>query len=310
MFCIRILLIIYGGWYLGVEFFFIVFGFFLESCLESGDYTARSYLIGRIKKLYPHYIISIVIMAFIRLFLKYDDAENISQSLFQHILLMQNLNPTKVQLNGFLWYVQFLLIICPLIFYIDKRFCSEKLIIIKVIYVFAYYLVALICFGHLNSTDHIFFVPTAFYRALADITVGMLCFKISKKLSSKSKYNLFWVLPLMILEFFISAKFPLSRFDISAVIIFSLCITITSKMEFRKFYLIDLLSKHTYALYCYQLIAIGGLQFVIEHTDLLVNLSDNMKRFLLVFITMFLGFLFDFILMMIKKSRIYAETVL
>lgn len=59
------------GWYIGVEFYFILSGFFLMKSYEEnkkfclGEYKATNYLVDKIKKLYPHYLFSFLVMFFV-----------------------------------------------------------------------------------------------------------------------------------------------------------------------------------------------------------------------------------------------------
>ena len=86
---------VFRGGYIGVEFFFVVSGYFLARSIEKGEIKTKQYLQSRLKRLYPHYILSITLMAVIVGY-QYLDWQLLSQTYFEHVIMIQNM----VSCNG------------------------------------------------------------------------------------------------------------------------------------------------------------------------------------------------------------------
>lgn len=95
--------------YLSVEFFFIVSGFFIarKALVEKKSiYNIKKYLLNRFYRLYPHYILSLIVMILVSIVMgeKIQDSYNIGAEIF----MVQTLGFTKGGINYPDWYISVL----------------------------------------------------------------------------------------------------------------------------------------------------------------------------------------------------------
>lgn len=292
---------IFRGGYVGVEFFFIVSGFLLANTIEKKEITAKEFFLSRWRRLYPHYLLSITIMAIIAM-LTGSDLQKLSQCFIQHAFMIQNLTPVSQYLNGPLWYVTYLIIISAIIFCAERHHPGKRLRIYLVIPIIAYYTVSFSVYGCSDIFGNILFFPDALYRAVADISIGLLCFDLSRR-SQKTitKLHLLWILPLMVFEYALNYFLPKSKFDYLCIIIFAVSILVTSKMNFKKCNVINYISKYTYPVYCYQVLGFFVVEYIYKHIPFMTQLSAYAKCLFMLLVCIATGVLFDIMLKRMKK---------
>lgn len=179
------------GFYLFVELFFILSGFLMlgsirrhvtpEQRLDPASATWR-YVRGRLKQLYPHHLLSWVLVAAILLF---GTKELFPIELFQvgmpELLLVNVFGFVRGDyINIVCWYLSALLFASALIYYLLLK---DEDGFIKVIAP----ILLLVCYGTIfdrkgSLANTILFTQYSpflgFYRALADITVGCVAYRV------------------------------------------------------------------------------------------------------------------------------------
>lgn len=182
---------IFKGGYIGVEFFFLISGFyFAKKVLESkttkkeniGEYTIK-FVFNAIKNLIPYIIICfIAIMSVTAYFDSFSKRELVNS--IWYLTLFRQLGFYSIDVTNHLWYLTALLlsymILCPLIKKYKENF----------IYIFSP-LIVLLGLGYLNHTSGTLSVSygtwdvicyNGMYRAIIEVNIGMIIYIISKKI--------------------------------------------------------------------------------------------------------------------------------
>lgn len=185
---------IHFGWYIAVEFFFMVSGYLLYKDYTENKYTsAWSYTKHRLVSLYPYYICSFFIM-----FIAQSIRENFSigrmistllHSIWE-ILLLQGagLDRGWDYVNAILWYLSIVIIAGYIIFYLLRYEWYRELIVpLSVILIYAYFYRT----GG-GTTDRVmkvsgFFMNEALLRGLAGMNLGIICYRFREHIENKYK---------------------------------------------------------------------------------------------------------------------------
>lgn len=250
---------LFMGGYIGVEFFFLVSGFYIakeeNKLVGTMDYCKRRFI-----NLYPEYILSTVILFFITL---------VTSGFNKHVVLsmgvslcgLQNIVPYKeiVLFNGPVWYVTYLFYLGIFIFIflrLTRNFGEEKKKAIS--FLLGIVSLAIILYvayrgGNLDNESYAICFGTdgGIIRAGADMVLGVVCFIVYKEgnnivLQKKAKTMLFLLLGLGVMISFVKPK---SYYDVVCVAVFWAIILISNKCIWR----VDInFAKYTYGVYCYQ----------------------------------------------------------
>ena len=146
-----------ASYYIGVEYFFIISGFFLAKSAIKNENDVLGYTWERIKKLYPHIIFSFIVF-YIYVYRGYENKEMLKEIVYHlyevvpmmyFILPIKNDNP--IYLNFSVWYISVLLI-CGMVVYFfysnyKKQFVS---IVAPMIVLIGYYYLSKHC-GSFNT---------------------------------------------------------------------------------------------------------------------------------------------------------------
>lgn len=187
------------GWYIAVEFFFIVSGYLLASKFErlrenNNKCSAVKYTFDKYKRFMPHHIFSFLV-AFCAncYFYKYGIVEAIVDLIkhWQEILLIQTVGIThgaSWAYNSPSWYLSALLIVGLILWELlnlNKKVFIRYLAPISVIGVYVY---LLIFYGNVSEHREIKYViwSLALLRGWASMTLGVLSYYISKKIKAKN----------------------------------------------------------------------------------------------------------------------------
>lgn len=177
--------------YLGVEFFFILSGFFLANKFERKRMKSGiEYTKSRLKKLYPSYLLALSVI-FILTVTSAIIEKNISITesifrLFSEIFLMQNTGIFLSGLNAPLWYFSVLIIAGYFIYEFLIRDKEKFIKILAPITILLVYTV-LSNYGTVENWQKNFCFYMPLLRGTADMLIGVLLFYLYIKYKNRIK---------------------------------------------------------------------------------------------------------------------------
>lgn len=219
--------IIYHG-YLSVEFFFIISGFFVNQSAEKYKTRFLAYIRDRLKKLYPHYLFSFLVMLFVSV--ATGNYVHQSYNLLAEILLIQDLGFTNSGINYPCWYLSVLfwgalpvLLACQ---YLPKCVRGTIGIVLPILY-FAYSIIFEDGRAEIWNRVFVFYLPVI--RGISMISLGAMVYDLHCVLQNKGWYKRELLLQITEVVAFVAVMFfllcPLNL-DCLAVIFF--CIFLLS----------------------------------------------------------------------------------
>ena len=186
------------GGYIGVEFFFLVSGFLLAKSYYGNDQTSiLQYVKKRFLRLYPMYLIAIIIFIALLSSLEFYSQDFSGRLLFlriidnlvtnwKSVLMLQLFGSGAITINAPAWYVVALFWV-SLGYYILMKILPKKAF--NVIVAITSAAVLIYCFifiGHLDLWEEkTLFVSQGIFRAYAEIGLGILLFNLREVLDKK-----------------------------------------------------------------------------------------------------------------------------
>ena len=185
------------GWYIGVEFFFVVSGFLLYSKLD--EYRGRfssglSFMINRFKKIYPLYFLAFA-LCFILIWIRdnwslHDAAWNGGTHIFEMLALQgAGLDMGWDYINNTGWFVSILFISEFIIYHclVKWKDTTENFLLpITIIVCFSYLYRNMNGIGAASQTTG-FYENWGLMRGLLDMSMGVMVARWSKELSKNVK---------------------------------------------------------------------------------------------------------------------------
>lgn len=276
---------IHTGW-LAVEFFFILSGFYLYKNYKDKEQTSLDYSKYKIKKMYPHYIFSFImifILCIIRSIFKNEfDIVNYGFSGISEILFLQVNGIFLGGINYPLWYVGTLIVSSFIVYECLKQ--NEKLFLyiilpISLILFFPYVSTIETGLETWNVSNGIY-IP--FFRGLLEIGLGCLVsnifYNFNDSINNLFKNKLLYIFEIII---YIMAGYLIynaghyinySLLIFSLIIVFCNCSkSLTSKLFNRNIF--KDASKLTYAMYLNHAFVLTLLCMVVPRLHMLDNLN-------------------------------------
>lgn len=171
-------------WYVAVEFFFILSGFLMaDHAMKHEGESALIYTKGRIKRLYPEYILVFVIMVIMISKSTGTSIPGLLMLNWEEIFMLQSIGTGKFPyINNPAWYVSSLFIAGHFIYYLLQRHRKLFLEFIGPILILGLFHLFYQDYEALNSffSTSKYGVSTGVLRALLGLTIGIYVYYLSK----------------------------------------------------------------------------------------------------------------------------------
>lgn len=185
-----------NGWYIATDFFFIVSGYLLYQTFLQKKYTnSFEYIWDRIRKIYPYYLASYLVLIIVRCFF-YGVRETLYYASihFMELFMLQGigLNEGWTAMNNSLWYVSVLIIASLLIYSLlsinEKLFLTVIAPLVCILSVSVLYSYV----GQLNTNMNLigFIGNGPLLRGLLEMCLGVYAYKLNERFESKMKKRL------------------------------------------------------------------------------------------------------------------------
>lgn len=202
LFCISIVL--FHAWvdlrgYIGVEFFFIVTGFFLAKkvdrqrkteenppCMEQLLKDSWKEILHRYRAIFPYLLVSTILGLVVNSYALQWDVQNHILFCFKLLpydfLLLQNYGIQAPSMVGVIWYLTAMMLTVWLIYPLMRRAYEIFMYVAPFVSVFLMGIIIVNC-GTLDSPNTFLFgwANTGFMRAISAITVGAFVYYLSGK---------------------------------------------------------------------------------------------------------------------------------
>lgn len=192
------------GWYIAVEFFFIVSGFLLIKSQESDKgqkMDALHYTIGRYRKIYPAYLVSFLVTFMMLVITEKNTLFEIYIRLidsFWEIIAMQGIGLARDwnYINPTVWYISVLFLAGHLIYYLLSKhkelfvnLIAPGAIIVIYSYLYRYQ-------GNLDAVTQMdgFYVNYQLMRGFADMCIGVYAYLFTSYLKEHMTDQSYYVL--------------------------------------------------------------------------------------------------------------------
>jgi len=227
------------GWYIAVEFFFIVSGYLIALKCENkkNNISATQWVAKNISKMYPHYLFSFAMCFIARMFFNHLPISSIIKNFiysFPEILLIHMAGFTQTQYyNGVSWYVSALILSGYLIYFLItnyKKFYLSLIAPVSIILIYGYYYRFV---GNIDvwSLTRVF-ISDALLRGFAGMSLGVLCFYANRKIRvfefTKLTYCLSRLIEIFGFLFVVlfSLKFGWTQTDFLMIVVLAVSITL------------------------------------------------------------------------------------
>ncbi len=198
------------GWYIAVEFFFLVSGFLIARQAESGRYaTATEFTLHRYRKLWPKYIAALALTFAAACYVTrpgwYEMLKEAIDSYWE-ILLLQGIGLDRGwdYISPTLWYISVMLIGGHFLYYLLRHHkkITEQMIAPAAVIVCYSYLYRHV--GTLNTVVVIedFYLNQALMRGLADMCLGIFSFMLYRRLQTQPERlkHIQWISPVIFIS--------------------------------------------------------------------------------------------------------------
>lgn len=229
----------FSGGYLGVEFFFVLSGYyFAKSCFnKKQSETSLDFWKKRVKRLYPEYILSIILLlacSWIADRGEYNIIGEVTHG-WPDFFCLQTFFVNR-NINSLLWFVSVNLWVSFVIYLLYKHSSKKAFASITLCSVISIISVLLIFVGHLDVTQNTYFYLDGFLRGLAEMLSGTLGYifvcTVSDGVRNITSYS--FIAPvLMVITVIITFLCGENRFDFF-VLFLMLLLVISEDLAFEK----------------------------------------------------------------------------
>lgn len=182
------------GWYIAVEFFFIVSGYLLyqKACGREGQMSPWRYTLHRYRQIYPRYLAAFFLTFAVILWIEQPGFDKGALKLldsYWEILGLQGIGLDRGwdYINPVTWYISILFIAGFLLWFFLTRYREVFLTLIAPVTVMVCYSYLYREIGSLNAVMEVegVFINAALMRGLADMCLGIFAARLNEKIRTK-----------------------------------------------------------------------------------------------------------------------------
>ncbi|NFG28049.1 acyltransferase [Clostridium botulinum] len=196
--------IFFSGGYLGVDFFFILSGFFLVhnyersyKAIEHGK-QALSYLMHRISTLYPEYLLSFIVIMLYKFFNYGWNMRDLIKNLWDEryeLTMTHYLGIDVAMTQRSIWYISVLIVLSYFIYYLIARNRETFIYFIAPISIILIYVYIAKIYGMLGvQTEYMGIIGGGLLRGFAGMSLGCICYKFTVYIRDKKLTKLGYII--------------------------------------------------------------------------------------------------------------------
>lgn len=229
----------FSGGYLGVEFFFVLSGFYFAKNYFNKKPLESSlvFLKNRIKRLYPEYILSLIVLlacSWIAGRGEYNIIREVTHG-WPDFFCVQTFFVNR-NVNSILWFVSVNLWVSFIVFLLYQHCTKKGFSLIALFSVITIIVILFLFIGHLDVTQNTYFYLDGFLRGIAEMFLGAAgyFFAYTAPYGVRNSISSIFIAPvLMVITVFITFFCGENRFDF-IVLFLMLLLVISEDLSFEK----------------------------------------------------------------------------
>ena len=174
--------------YIGVEFFFIASGFYLQRQVSQSSLGTLGYLKRRVQKLYPRYVFSLLLMTLIVLAI--GAFQGSVWDYLAEIFLLQGLFPVSGGgVNFPCWYLSVLIWDSAILYFFLRHTGRKTSTVVLLLLPVLYYGYSFLCEdgrAEIWNSFHFLYLPV--FRGFAGLSLGILTYRLHLLLDARKMY--------------------------------------------------------------------------------------------------------------------------
>lgn len=232
-----------GGWYVGVEFFFIVSGYLLAKKSKEHNMTALQYQVNRFRRLYPMYILAFTVsFLFMNVCVEHNSITIIVYNLLHNadeVLMLQLFGTNKIVVyNIVTWYISAMFIAGYIVYWLvinHRKSFVEFIAPLSVMVIYSYHYRVYGSSMQWYITNELF-LNTGLTRAFAGMSLGVIGYELSvnswrDKILRHQKLLTFVEVMGYLTVIVVSVKWGRSTLDFLCILILSVCVPLSFQHE-------------------------------------------------------------------------------
>ena len=308
---------------IGVEFFFIVSGYFmakkaLNTANDSNSLGKEtiSFILVKIKSLLPYVLFSgLLSLIFLNIYTNMNTYENISS--IWDLLLLKMVGLKGTQVNGPVWYLSSMLLCMFILYPLIRKYKKEFIyIIIPLIILLGSGIINQNVSNFRNPNDWLGFTFLGNIRALIELSIGSAIYVICEKIKN-TEFTIIGKISITIIEIFgfitpfiVSQFIASKKYDFIIILILSISILLAFTEKTLEYNILSnkfsyWLEKISLPLYIFN----HPIRIFMLNSSLFSNINYYQKTLIFIIITFVVSIISMYIIEYLKKKNYYLKTI-
>lgn len=308
---------------IGVEFFFIVSGYFMTKKALNTATSSNSlgketinFILSKVKSLLPYILFSgLLSLIFLNIYTNMNTYKNISSIWDLLLLKMTGLKGTQV--NGPIWYLSSMLICMFILYPFIRKYKKEFIyIVIPLIILLGSGIINQNVSNFRNPNDWLGFTFLGNIRALVELSIGSAIYVICEKIKN-TEFTIIGKISITIIEifgfvapFFVSQFIASRKYDFIIILLLSLSILIAFTQKTLEYNILNnkfiyWLEKLSLPLYIFNY----PIRIFMLNSSLFSNINYYLKTLIFIIITFVISIISMYIIEYLKKKNYYIKTI-